>query len=89
MGTKANPTVAVVLMKQVYDKSQKSLLDIELRHLACYHIGCACSSGCGVHHDGAEAAVWWMKAATEVLFDPNKSVGRKSFNFAVTCTVVW
>ena len=77
LGTEENPTEALALMKKVYELARKSLLDIELRHLACYHIGCAYNSGYGVRHDSAEAAIWWKKAGHEVLFNPEKSVGTR------------
>ncbi|OQV13161.1 putative LRP2-binding protein [Hypsibius exemplaris] len=82
MGTNSNPAVAVALMKKVYELAKKSLLDIELRHLACYHIGHAYNSGFGVRHDGAEAVVWWKKAAEEVLFNPDKSVENQTITDA-------
>ncbi|XP_055328738.1 LRP2-binding protein-like isoform X1 [Paramacrobiotus metropolitanus] len=76
-GAEENAAVGFALMQKVYEMSLISPVDVEFRHLACYHLGNACAQGYGTSRSEELAVSWWQRAANEILFDPHKNVEKQ------------
>lgn len=86
LGTIESPREGLLTFKRVYEQCSRYGGDPEYKHLSCYQIGLAHSSGTGARQDHREAARWWLKAANEVKYDPNSEVSVGKFH--VTLLVV-
>ena len=75
LGVPESEREGLMAMKKTYDEAIRAPdCDPEYRHLACYQIGLAYFRGVGARQDTNQAVRWWLRAATEVKYDPGSQI---------------